>query len=272
MPIVKVGDINMYYEIHGEGEPLVLIPGRGAKVEQFFMHIPVFSRTHKVIAFDPRGAGRTDAPDIPYTFKMMADDLAGLINIINIDSAHILGTSMGGNIAQEFVLHYPERVTSLILACTGFGPAHSVPTTDPEVIEYFQNPKVLPLKESAMQTARLGMSQEFINNNSDLITQVIDYNMEHPSPPQGQMGQMQAAMSHDTYDRLPTIKAPTIVIHGDADRIVPVENAQIMASRIPRAELAILKKMGHFFFWEAFDEFNRIVLDFLRRHSATKAR
>jgi pimeloyl-ACP methyl ester carboxylesterase len=271
MPKVKVGDINMYYEIHGKGEPLVIICGMTGKVDLFFKNIPVFSPFYKLVVYDPRGAGRTDAPDIPYTIKMMADDLAGLLDAIGIDSAHLLGTSMGGMIAQEFALHYPDRVRSLVLACTGFGPSHGVHTTDPEVIDTFQNPKVLTPQENMMRTLRLGMSQDFIDKNPDFIKQVIAKDLEHPNTPQGIMRQAESGLTFDTYDRLPEIKAPTLVIHGEADRILPVENARILASRIPGAELAILKNMGHLFVYEAFDESNRIMLDFLRRHPTKKA-
>lgn len=271
MPKVKVGDINIYYEIHGEGEPLVIIPGATGGVDWEFRIIPVFSQEYKVVAFDNRGAGQSDAPDVPYTTEMMADDLAGLLDAIGINSAHIWGSSMGGMIAQQFALLYPKRVISLILACTGFGGPHSIITTDPEIIAALQHPKELPLKESIMQTLRLIMSQEFIDKNPELIQKLMAKMMEHPAPPQGQMRQTQAIMSHETYERLPEIKAPTIVIHGEVDRTLPVENARILASRIPNAELVIMEKMGHGLFWEAEDESNRIVLDFLRRHSTSKA-
>jgi len=266
MPKVKVGDINMYYEIHGEGEPFVMIPGATGNVDGEYRVIPVFAREYKVVAFDNRGAGRSDAPDIPYTTEMMANDLAGLLDTIGIDSVHILGGSLGGMIAQQFALRYPERVISLILACTGFGGPHSIITTDPEIIDARQHPKELPLKESIMQTLRLMMSQEFIDKNPELIEQLTAKMMEHPAPPQGHMRQVQAIIGHGTYERLPEIKAPTLVIHGEVDRNIPVENARILASRIPDAELVIMEKMRHGFMWEAEDESNRIMLDFLRRH------
>ena len=271
MPKVKVGDINMYYEVHGKGEPLVVIPGMTSNVDWYFMFFPVFAREYRVVAFDNRGAGRSDAPDIPYNTEMMADDLAGLLDAIGIKSAHIHGASMGGMIAQTFALKYPTRVRSLILACTGFGAAHGVQTTDPEIIDVLQHPTVLPPRESAVQSLRLMISREFIDKNPDLIQQIVEKFMEHPAPPHGQMRQGQALMSFDTYERLPEIKAPTLVIHGESDRTLPVENARILASRIPGAELAILKKMGHGFMTEAFDESNKIMLDFLRRHRVKKA-
>lgn len=272
MPKVKVGDINMYYEIHGKGEPLVNIPGAGSTLNGFYRFTPVFARKYRVVLYDPRGAGRTDAPDIPYTTEMMADDLAELLDAIGIDSAHILGASMGGMIAQQFALRYPQRVRSLILACTKFGGSYEIPV-DAEILEYWEHPKQLSPEDIIMQGLRFQMSQEFIDKNPDLIKQLITEALEAPPPvsPQSGMHQVQAILGHNTYDRLPEIKAPTLVINGDADRMSPVGNGRILASRIPGAELVILKKMGHAFMIEAFDESNRIMLDFLKRHRTKKA-
>jgi pimeloyl-ACP methyl ester carboxylesterase len=270
MPKVKVGDINIYYEVHGKGEPLVFINGFAGSTTSWSRQIPVFSGEYRLVALDNRGAGRSDAPDTPYTMEMLADDLAGLLDAIGIDSAHILGASMGGMIAQQFVLHHPGRVRSLILLCTSCGGPHSVVATDPEIIAAFQ-PSELPPKELLRKNLPLMISHEYIDKNTDLITEIIDKFMEYPAPPHGQIRQTQALIAHDTYDKLPEIKAPTLVIQGDADKIIPVENARILASRIPGAELAILKNMGHLFMYEAFDEGNRIMLDFLRRHRAKKA-
>ena len=138
---------------------------------------------------------------------------------------------------------------------------------DPEVIEARQRRQNLSGKELVMETLRLCMSQEWIDNNPEQVEQVIDLMMKHPITPQGLMRQQEAGMSHNTYERLPDIKAPTLVIHGDVDKLIPVENAKIIASRIPGAELVILEKMGHLFIYEAFDESNRITLDFMKRHS-----
>jgi pimeloyl-ACP methyl ester carboxylesterase len=270
MPKVKVGDINMYYEVHGRGEPLVMIPGFASGIGGFFMHVPVFSRNYRVVTVDNRGAGRSDAPDVPYTMEMMADDLAGLLDAIGTDSAHIWGSSMGGSIAQQFALRHPKKVKRLILACASCGGPHSVITTDSEIIASFQ-PSELPPKEAFRKKLPLLVSQQYIDKNKNLITQIIDNWMNYPASPQGQARHTQATIANDTYEKLPEIRVPTLVIHGDADRVVPVENARILASRIPGAELAILKKMGHLFMFEAFNESNRIMLDFLRRHRIKKA-
>jgi 3-oxoadipate enol-lactonase len=272
MPKVKVGDINMYYEVHGKGEPFVNIPGAGSTMDGFSRHILVFGQKYMVVAYDPRGAGRTESPDIAFTTEMMADDLAGLLDAIGIDSAHVLGGSMGGMIAKQFALRYPQRVKSLILACTKFGGPHEIPV-DAEILEYWEHPKQLSPEDSILESLRFQMSQEFIDKNPGLIKEIITRALAAPPPvsPQSGMRQVQAILGHNTYDRLPEIKAPTLVIHGEADRMSPVENGKILAARIPNAELVILKKMGHGFMIEAFDKSNRIMLEFLRWHTNKEA-
>jgi 3-oxoadipate enol-lactonase len=267
MPKAKVGDINLYYEIHGKGEPLVMIMGGTASLEWSYRAIPVFSREYRLILFDNRGAGRSDKPDISYTMEMMTDDLAGLLDAIGIDSAHIQGGSLGGMIAQQFALRYPKRVRSLILACTACGGTHGVTMIDPEMIRAVERLQGLPLKKRMMETLRLSISQEFIDKKPGLVQEYVAKMIEHPAPLQTMMRHTHAALGHDTYDRLPEIKAPTLVIAGDADRFIPVKNSRILASRIPGAELVILKNMGHMFNLEAEDESNKIMLDFLKRHS-----
>jgi 3-oxoadipate enol-lactonase len=272
VPKVQVGDINIYYEIHGQGEPLVNIPGAGSTLDGFWLFIPVYSREYRLVLYDPRGAGRTEAPDVAYTTETLADDLAGLLDTLGIDAAHIMGGSMGGMIAQQFALRHPERVRSLILAATKFGGPHEIPV-DAEILDYWEHPKQQSPEEMVMESLRLQMNQQFIDKNPDLTKQIIKRALEAPRPatPQSGMRQVEAILGHNTYDRLPEIKAPTLVIHGDADRMSPVGNGKILASRIPNAELVILKNMGHSFMIEAFDESNRIILDFLGKHRLNKA-
>ncbi|OGO07195.1 MAG: hypothetical protein A2Y92_05015 [Chloroflexi bacterium RBG_13_57_8] len=267
MPKVKVGDINMYYEIHGKGEPLVMIMGASGNLEWMENAIPVFSHDYKLVLFDNRDAGRTDVSNIPYTTETLADDLAGLLDALQIESAHIQGASMGGMIAQQFVLRYPKRVKSLILACTYCGGPGSSIMTDPEVMRATQRMQSMSGKELMMETLGICVSQEFIDNNTGIIQEMIKLMMKHPITPQGSIRQGQAVMTHNTYERLPEIKAPTLVLSGDADKIIPVENSRIIASRIPGADLVIFKGTGHMFNLEAEEEVNKIMLDFLRRHS-----
>jgi pimeloyl-ACP methyl ester carboxylesterase len=268
MPAVKVGDINIYYEVHGKGEALVLIMGYTASTAWWFQEVPIFSRQYRVVAFDNRGSGQSDKPDMPYTMEMMVGDLAGLLEAIGINAAHIFGVSMGGMIAQHFALRYPERVSSLILGCTLCGGPHTI-MPDAEamtVLADFEHMRKLTPEERVREMMPFLVSQEFIDKNPGLVQEAMTKMMEHLAPLHGAMRQAQAITGHDTYERLPEIKVPTLVIAGDADRLIPVENSRILASRIPRSQLVILKNMGHGFVTEAADEANRAVLDFLRRH------
>jgi pimeloyl-ACP methyl ester carboxylesterase len=272
MPTVRVGGINIYYEVHGKGEALVLIMGYTADTAWWFRELPVFSRQYRVVAFDNRGAGQSDKPDVPYTMEMMAGDLAGLLEIIGINKAHIFGVSMGGMIAQHFALRYPERVSSLVLGCTTCGGQHSIipDAKAMTVLADFEHMKKLSRVEIVRQTIPFLVSPEFIDKNPSLIQELIEKMMEHPAPLHGAIRQAHAIWEHDTYEHLPEIRVPTLIIAGDADRLIPVENSRILASRIRKAELVILKNMGHGFITEAMDEANRAIFDFLRRHSSSR--
>jgi len=268
MPTVKAGDINIYYEVLGRGEALVLIMGYTASTAWWFRQVPVFSQQYRVVAFDSRGAGQSDKPDVPYTMEMLAGDLAALLEVIGINAAHIFGVSMGGMIAQHFALRYPERVSSLILGCTSCGGPHSI-KPDAEamtVLADFEHKKKLTRAEIVRESIPFLVSQEFIDRNPGLTQEMMTKMMEHPAPLHGAIRQAYAIWEHNTYERLPEIRVPTLVIAGDADRLIPVENSRILASRIASAELVILNNMGHGFITEAADEANRAVLDFLRQH------
>lgn len=269
MPKTKVKDINIYYEIDGEGDAIAMIMGLGGGIPWLSRQIPVLSQHYQVIAFDNRGTGYSDAPDIPYTMEMMAADLAGLLENVGIKAAHVFGISMGGMIAQHFALLYPEKVKSLILGATTCGGTHRI-TPDAEAMKVLFDmerlQKMTP-EERARETLPVVFTQEFIDNNQEFIDQLMAKMSGHVSPPHGYNRQVEAVIGHDTYERLPDIKVPALVIAGDADKLVPAENSRIIASRIPNAELVILQGMKHGFNIEAADEVNDIVLRFLKRHS-----
>jgi len=271
MPEVKVGDINIYYESHGDGEPLLLINGYGQYSGHWAALIPRLSKEYRVICFDNRGTGRSDKPEMPYSAKMMAADAKGLLDVIGIDRAHIFGISMCGMIAQEFAINYPEGVISLILGCTECGGKNAVPQTK-EALDFLFDPEMakLPAAERARRAVPWLWNKEFIDKNPKAAEWYVEITSKYPTPPQGYAGQSRTIRSHDTYDRLPQIKAPTLVIAGDADRIIPAGNSKILASRIPSAELVILKNSGHGFFGDAARESIGAILDFLKQHSKGK--
>jgi 3-oxoadipate enol-lactonase len=270
MPKARVGDINIYYEVYGKGQALALIMGLGGGLPWLFRQIPAFSQQYQVVAFDNRGTGATDAPDTPYSMEMMAGDLYGLLEHVGVETAHVFGISMGGMIAQHFALRYPNKVTTLILGATTCGGSQRV-APDMEAIKVLfdmERMQKLTPEERARDTLPFVFSQGFIDNNQTLIQELLGKMVGHVTPLHGYIRQAQAIMGHDTYRRLPEIRMPTLVIAGDADKLVPVENSRIIASRIPNAELVILNNMGHGFNIEAADEVNRIVLRFLNQHVA----
>ena len=265
MPIVKANDINIYYEVHGQGEPLLMIQGLNNYSGHWTILLPPFAREYQTIIFDNRGTGRTDKPEPPYTMKMMAADAKGVLDAIGIARANVLGVSMGGMIAQEFALNYPDKVINLILGCTGCGGTHGVPAT-PESIAFLMNPEraKLSVEQRARGTAPWLWTQEYIDKHPEAVDDYVAITVKYPTPLHGLNGQLQAVAGGDTYDRLPQIKAPTLVIVGDSDRLIPPENSRIIASRISGAELVIIKNAGHAFTQSP--DAVKAILDFLKRH------
>jgi len=269
MPQRKVGDIKIYYETQGSGEPIVMISGCGADSSAWLNQVPDLSLKYHVITFDNRGTGRSDKPDIPYTMQMMAADV-GLLDSIGIGAAHILGYSMGGVIAQEFALTYPERTLTLILSCASPAGAPDVILPEPQILALMFDPETItrmtPLEWSGKLLGCM-CSQEFLDRHPHSVNEVVARQSEHPTPLHCIMRQVEAMMTAHTYDRLPRIKAPTLIIGGTADRVNPCQNLRLLASKIPNAELMILENLGHGMFIEGAEQTNRVILTFLKRHS-----
>ncbi len=212
MPKVKVGDINMYYEIHGQGEPLIFINGWNMCQVLFYKHVPVFAQEYRVITFDNRGAGKSDAPDVPYSLEMMAADLAGLLDVIGIKEAHFLGHSMGARIAEEMALSFPERVSNLILA----GPvtwSSEVPwKSEPATVEEIRRWEALTLEEKTWAFLSRRVNDEFIQKNYEFAEKLVKIIMEGYGLPHAHKWHSHASESYDNYKRLPEIKAPTLIL------------------------------------------------------------
>ncbi len=268
MAVVNSGGTNIYYEVHGKGEPLVLIMGYGLNSGSWLMQVPFFSQYYRVVTFDNRGTGRSDKPQPPYTFNSMVGDLVNVLDAEGIQAAHIFGVSMGGYIAQQFALSYPQKVKTLILGCTTCGGSHGIQSSDEAraVLHDFDRMQRLTLEERARGVPPFLFSLDFLKNNLEVLKKFASRLGEYPTPIHGYMGQTAAMKDFDTYERLPEIKVPTLVIAGDVDRLIPVENSRILASRIPGAEMFIVKNTGHGFCMEAPEQTNQAVLDFLLRH------
>ncbi len=265
MPKIQANGINIYYEIHGEGEPVVLIGGLGADTFLWFRQTPELSKNFQVVVFDNRGAGESDKPEEPYTIKMFADDTAGLLKALAIPHAHIVGASLGGLIAQEFALAYPQMVDRLVLASTGFGGPHMV---TPSIFALI--PMLLTMRRSgdpALDIRRsfaLFTSQEWCAQNAGLVTQYVDWRVAHPQPPAAYKRQQAAVKTFDGENRIGQIQSPVLIIHGANDRVVPVKNAHLLKSKLPQAQLVILPDAGHAAPIQRAEQFNATVTQFLK--------
>jgi pimeloyl-ACP methyl ester carboxylesterase len=271
VPKVKVGDINMYYEIHGKGEPLVFIDGCNMCHKVLYHHVPVYAKEFKVISYDNRGVGKSDKPDIPYSLELMAKDLAGLMDVIGINKAHLMGYSMGGRIAEEMAMNYPDKIISLVLVCpvTWSVELHNQPILPKE--EELKAWYTRPAEIKARNFVENVLSQEFLGKNPKLKEKLVETIARGYGPPHAQYWHFYASRTCDNYARLPQINAPTLIISGSADKTVTPDNIRLLKAKLPDAELVMMENMPHFLFVEGFDEFNRIVLDFLWQHRTKKA-
>jgi pimeloyl-ACP methyl ester carboxylesterase len=266
MPRVRVADISIHCETYGQGEPLVLIMGLGGGSSLWWRQVDFFSPEYQVVVYDSRGVGRTDKPDTPYSMDVLVGDAAGLLERLGIASAHIYGVSMGGMVAQELALRYPELVSSLVLGATTCGGGHAAMPSQ-ETLQKLFGIMTLSPEEAVKVATSVTFSPTFIERHPDKINDWLIKGAESPPSPMGFKRQAEAAAGFDTYDRLPQIRVPTLILAGTADQLIPSDNSRILASRIPDAKLVLFEGAGHGYLWEAEEEANRTVHDFLRKHS-----
>ena len=263
MPRVGVNDIQMYYEVNGEGFPLVMIMGLSGSLDWWDPSmIQGLSKNLRTIMFDNRGAGRTDASDGEYTIRLFADDVAGLMDALGISRAHVLGISMGGMIAQELVLNYPEKVEKLVLCSTTCGGERSIQASDETINMMMSAGSASSAEERARGVVPLVFSKEFVDRNPDQIESFLQRILRAPTSPETTLRQLGAIMSFSTFDRLSGVKAPTLVLHGKRDILIPTENGPILAKAIPGAKLVLLEKSAHGL-TEDIEEATKTVREFL---------
>ena len=264
MPKVKVNDINIYYEVYGEGFPLVMIMGLGADLTWWDPEIiNSFSKKFKVVVFDNRGAGRSDKPPGEYSIKMFAEDTYGLMKALGIDKAHVLGVSMGGMIAQELAISHPEVVEKLVLVVTTPGGARSVPPKPEALATLIMDRRNMKPEEIARKTVESLFPKEYIERNRGLVEELVKRIAKYPIPPEAYERQLRAVMNFNAYDRLHLIRSPTLIIAGGKDIIVPPENGRILAERIPNSRLLIFENSGHGLIVQERGRFIKLVLNFL---------
>jgi pimeloyl-ACP methyl ester carboxylesterase len=259
MAFTTSGNAKIYWNEAGSGDPLLLIMGLSYTSDMWHRTIPAVSAHYRTIFFDNRGVGKSDVPPGPYPIAQMAADAAAVLDAAGVERAHILGASMGGMIAQEFALNYPKRVLSLVLGCTACGGPNSVPAAE-KVLQVLMARGSMSAEEGAEAMV------PFIYDPATPRPR-IDEDLEirrrtYPTAA-GYYAQVQGILAWSSFDRLPQIKAPTLIIHGEHDELVPPQNARILAERIPGSKLVMLPHSSHIFMTDEPEAANRAMLDFL---------
>ncbi|MEM2145884.1 MAG: alpha/beta hydrolase [Candidatus Jordarchaeaceae archaeon] len=264
MPKILVGKINIYYEIHGSGFPLVMIMGLGGSSAAWDRYIvEEFSKKFRVIIFDNRGAGLTDCPKENYTIDMLAEDTAGLLKALNVPRAHVLGVSMGGMIAIKLTLKYPEMVEKLILGCTTGGGSRFIPPKT-DAIQTLSGLMSKDPKEALNAGLHILYTKEFLSEHPERIEEFIEQMKNSVFSVEGIMRQLAGISVYDAHDQLHTIKKPTLILAGKKDNLVPFENSQILSEKIPNSKLILFEDATHGFYSQKREEFCQIVLEFLK--------
>lgn len=261
MAKIKVNDIEMYYEIHGEGEPLVLIEGLGYSTWMWYKQVEELSKNFKVIIFDNRGVGETDKPDIEYSIEMFADDLADLLSKLEIKKAHILGVSMGGFIAQEFAIKYPQMVDKLILCSTSFGGPNSIPIPQETLNIMLKGGGQYTSVDEITEAIAVALDERTMQK--EVVAKIMKEKMEKLQPKYAYLRQLMAGASFNAENRLDKIKSETLILAGRGDRVVPTENVSLLKEKITCSMAKIIENAGHVFFMEQPEETNKVIMEFL---------
>ena len=262
---VQANGQQLYYEVHGDGPPLVLVMGIGYDSSLWTLaQVPALSTQFRVVLVDNRDAGRSSRATHPYRIADMADDLAGLLDALGIQRSHLLGLSMGGMIAQEFALRHADRLDRLVLTGTGAAPARSA-------IDAIQIWRWVKANDA---TGKVFGEQQFVSlfstaflRNHQAVQNTAELLASNPYPmsPEAYGRQAEAYGQFDALDRLGSITAPTLVIVGEQDLLTPPWIAREVADAIPGARFEVIRGAGssHVVPIERPDEFNRLVSDFL---------
>lgn len=263
MAFLFANGVSLRYEVTGEGPPLCLIIGyrlHGAAWPDAF--VENLARCFSVLTFDNRGTGLSEKPAYGYSLDIMAADVAGLLDSLGWASAHVLGFSMGGAIAQELAIRNPERVARLVLFATFPGGLFGIPAPWPVLRRLFGIEGLSP-EEAARQVWPVTYSAAYLATQPDAVEAQMRREIAYPTPDHAARGQGAAIRAFSSALRLSQIRAETLVATGTEDALVPPGNSRILASRIPIARLALLPGLGHRAIWEAPEQTADLVGDFL---------
>jgi len=250
MPVVSAGEVELSYERSGSGPPLLMIMGMsGTALSWGEPFLEPLRRDFETIVYDHRGIGDSSPMEEPFTIAQLAEDAAVLLDALELDSAHVVGISMGGMIAQELALAHPERIRTLTLGCTYCGGEGSSLASE-DVMRRLAEGMASGDRERALRTAwEVNVSAGFAAD-ADAYAAFHARALKRAVAVPVIMAQMQAITAYETLARLPRLTLPTLIVHGTADQMLPVENAHLIATQIPGSQLEIFDGVGHLFFLE----------------------
>jgi 3-oxoadipate enol-lactonase len=266
LPYVSNRGVHLYWETHGSGPPVLLIMGLSFTLEMWFRILPYIQATHQVIVFDNRGIGRSDVPAGPYTMRTHASDAIAVLDAAGVSAAHVIGASMGGMIAQELALGYPDRVLSLGLGCTSYSGVFA------KWPDFRRGPRGLMWLRLAQGDRDRALRQMIYADSTpeELIEEDIEVRSRCRWTYKGVLNQLAGILMWSSYRRLPAIRVPTLVVHGEEDHLIPIENGRRLASRIPRARFEPISKAGHILMTDQPEETLTHLLRFLREANTSE--
>ncbi len=257
------GDVRLAYEVHGVGDPVVFVHGLGYDRFGWGPLPELLAQDFAVVTFDNRGVGDSDVPEGPYAVAQMAADTAAVLDAAGIDTAHVFGVSLGGYIALEFALTYPERVRKLVLASTAPGGtrSHPMPAAGLEAFGRFPTME----REAGLRLmVESSLGAHGVRERPELVEEIYRYRLERAPTLAGWQNQAYAGATFDAYDRVPEIAAPTLVLQGGADSVVDPRNAELLAELIPNVRLETIPDRGHLVVWEEGAALAPLVKEFLQ--------
>jgi pimeloyl-ACP methyl ester carboxylesterase len=262
MSFIENQGTKIYWDEQGRGEPLLLIMGLGYPSSLWHRTRPVLAQHFRTVAFDNRGVGLSDVPPGPYPIVTMASDAAAVLDAAGVSSAHIFGISMGGMIAQEFALQNPARTRSLILGCTSAGGPSAV-RAERKVAD------VMMARGMTLEQAREAILPYIydVSTPRERIEEDVSLRRRWLPSQEGYVAQLQGILAWESYSRIAQITAPTLVIHGKSDALVPPGNGELIAARIPGAKLVLLEQASHLFLTDQTRTAHTEILEFLLAHA-----
>jgi pimeloyl-ACP methyl ester carboxylesterase len=240
----------LYWESTGEGPPVLLVMGLGLSGGAWWRTVETLSRSFRVITFDKRGVGRSRGLTPAYTTEAMADDAVAVLDAVGLEDVHLYGLSLGGMVAQQLALRHRRRVRSLVLGATTPG-GRQARIADEEVLAFFQRRADLPREEAAWASVAYNYGRACRDRHAERIAEDIRRRLAHHFDEAAYQAQLMAAALHNCTSRLGRIEVPALVVHGEEDRVVPVENAHLLAGGLRDGRLHLLPGAGHLYTTEA---------------------